>query len=76
MDLPQEIMKEVFEIEEFPCALRNELKLKPRKIHSVKYGIDTTFFAGARIWNILPSHLKECQSLKLFKSKIKKKKDF
>ena len=73
MNLAPEVMKEVFEIEEFPYAFWNDHKLKPRKIPSVKHGIDTAFFAGARIWNILPSHLKECQSLELFESKIKKK---
>ena len=54
MNLPPEIMKEVFEIVERPYALRNELKLKSRKIHSVKCGIDTASFVGA-----LPSVLKE-----------------
>ena len=71
MNLPPEIMKEVFEIVERPYALRNELKLKSRKIHSVRYGIGTASFVGARVWNSLPSDLKECKSLELFKSKIK-----
>ena len=33
MNLSPEIMKEVFEIVEGPHALRNDLKLKSRKIH-------------------------------------------
>ena len=37
-------MKEVFEIVEGSHALRNELKLKLRKIHSVRYGIETSIF--------------------------------
>ena len=65
------IMKEVFEIVEGPYTLRNELKLKPRKIHSVRYGIETASFVGTRVWNILPSDFKKCKSLELFKSKIK-----
>ena len=71
MNLGPEIMKEVFEIVEGPHALRNELQLKSRKIHSVRYGIETVSFVRARIWNSLPSDLKQCKSLKLFKSKIK-----
>ena len=71
MNLGPEIMKEVFEIVEGSHALRNELKLKSRKIHSVRYGIETTSFVGARVWNRLPSDLKQCKSLELFKSKIK-----
>ena len=71
MNLAQEIMKEVFEILEGPYALRNELKLKQKKIHSVRYGIETASFVGVRVWKSLPSDLKKCKSLGLFKSKIK-----
>ena len=71
MNLGQEIMKEVFEIAEGSHALRSELKLKSRKIHSVRHGMETTSFVGARVWNRLPSDLKQCKSLELFKSKIK-----
>ena len=61
MILAPEIMKEVFEIVECPYALRNELKLKSRKIHSVRYVIETASFIRARVWS-----LKECESLELF----------
>ena len=71
MNVGPEIMKEVFEIVEGSHALRNELKLKLRKIHSVRYGIETASFVGARVWNRLPSDLKQCKSLDLFQSKIK-----
>ena len=39
MNLAPEIMKEVFEIVEGPYTLRNKLKVKSRKIHSIRYGI-------------------------------------
>ena len=68
MNLTPEIMKEVFEIVEGPYVLRNELKLKSRKIHSIRYGIETASFVVARVWNSLPSDLKLCKSLELFKS--------
>ena len=42
-------MKEVFQIVEGHQALRNELKLKLRKIHSVRYGIEAVSFVGARV---------------------------
>ena len=72
MNLGPEIMKKVFEIVEAPHVLRSELKLKSRKINSIRYGIETpSFVGGARVWNSLPSDLKQCKSLELFKSKIK-----
>ena len=57
MNLGPEIMKEAFEIVEGPHALINELKLKSRKIHSVRYGIETASFVGAKVWNSLPRDL-------------------
>ena len=69
MNFGPEIMKELFEIVEGPHVLRNELKLKSRKTHSVRY--ETASFVGARVWNSLPSDLKQCKSLEIFKSKIK-----
>ena len=63
INLAPEIMKEVFEIVECRYTLINELQLKSRKIHSVRYGIETASFVGARVWNSLPSDLKECKSL-------------
>ena len=71
MNLAPEIMKEVFDIVEGPYALRNELKIKLRKTHCVRYGIYTASFVGARAWKSLPSDLKECKSLEPFKQKIK-----
>ena len=71
INLAPEKMKEVFEIVEGPYALRNKLKLKLRKIDSVRYGTETASSAGARVWSSLSSDLEECKSLELFKSRIK-----
>ena len=58
MNLGPEIMKEVFEVIEDPHVLRNDLKLKWKKIHSVRYSFETASFVDARVWNSLPSDLK------------------
>ena len=58
MNLAPEIIKEVFEIVEYPYALRKELKLKSRKILSVRYGIETASFDGTRVWNSWPIDLR------------------
>ena len=71
MNLAPEMMKEVFKIVECPYALRNKLKQKSRKIHSVRYGIEAASFVGTRVWISLPSDLDECKSIGIFKSKIK-----
>ena len=55
MNLASELMKEILEIIEDPVedlyVLRNELKLKSRRINSIGYGTGTASFVGARIWN-------------------------
>ena len=63
MNLAPEIMKEVFGIVEGPYALRNEFKLKSRKIHCIRYGIETVSFVGARVRNSLRSDLKQRKPL-------------
>ena len=71
MSLTLETMKELFEIVKCLYALRNELKLKSRKIHSVRSGIETASFVGTRVWNSLSSDLKECKSFERFKTKVR-----
>ena len=53
MSLAPEMMKEVFKIVECPYALRSKLKLKSRKIHSVRYGNEAASFVGTRVWKSL-----------------------
>ena len=48
MKLAPEIMNEVFDIIECPY-LRNELRFKSLIISTIRYGIETTAFAGSRI---------------------------
>ena len=50
-NLGPEIMKELFES---PQALRNELKLKTRKIHSVRYGIETGSLFALEFGTVYP----------------------
>ena len=58
MNLASEIMKELFEIVEGSYAFRNKLKLKSRKTHSVKYGIETTSFVDTRaFYSVTSNHV-------------------
>ena len=54
MNLDPEIMRVVFEIVEGPHALRNELKLKSRKIHPVRHGIETASFVALESGTVYP----------------------
>ena len=70
MNLAPKFMKDVLKIPVCQHCVRNDLKPKLRKIHLVRYGIETTSFIGATFWNSLFSDTKECKFLELFKSKI------
>ena len=71
-NLAPRIKEDVYEFVECSYSLKYRLKLKSRKINSLKSDIRPTSFVGAEVWNSLPSGVKKCKSLELFKSKIKK----
>ena len=65
-------MNEIFDIEVIPYNLRNVTKFKSHRIRTTKYGIETPSYIGPKLWNSLPSEYKDLNSLKEFKTKIKK----
>ena len=71
MKFALEITNNVFDIIECPYPPRNELRLKLRNIRTVRYGIETAAIVSSRIWNYMPSELKESAPLNKFRSKIK-----
>ena len=38
---------------------------------SARYGTETVFFLGPKIWDILPNEIKNSKTLHIFKAKIK-----
>ena len=54
------------------CQMFAQSQEWARKIHSVIYDIKPASFVGAIVWNSLPSDIKECESLEIFRSKITK----
>ena len=53
-----------------PYHLRNTQLLELSKCRTKTYGLNTTIFKGALLWNKLPNHFKEAKSLIHFKNKI------
>ena len=50
--------------------LRNMKLLELSKYRTKIYGLNTTPFKGALLWNKLPNHFKEARPLMHFKNKI------
>ena len=51
---------------------RSKKDLHPTKVKTKLYGEKTISFQGPTFWNKLPKHLKETNSISLFKTKLKK----
>ena len=66
------IMNNIFEFNDNPYSLRHDTAyFNSRNFQTVRYGIETAYFVGPRIWNTIPKEIKESASLQISKSKIK-----
>ena len=70
-----EIMKEIFRIREGNgYNLRHQNTFKRPIVNSVYNGTETVSFFGPKIWELIPTEIKELVSLNGFKKAIKKSK--
>ena len=66
-----ELMKDVFEFAGVPYHLKNQSKCSCGIPCTKKYGIETAFSIGPKLWDKVPSELKNSVSLEEFKARIK-----
>ena len=72
MGLSPPIMSTIFRLNENSSYnLRCGVTMNKRKIRTRKFGFETVSTIGAIFWNDLPAELKNTESLKTFKQKIK-----
>ena len=65
-----EIMSDVFPLQS-SVKYFSKHPFMTRNVCTVRYGTDTLSHLSPKIWALIPSDIKEVDSLKLFKSKIK-----
>ena len=65
-------MHEIFPTIIPPYNLRNKNPFRSNSAKTVLHGTETLSFRGPKIWAIVPSDIKNSQSLQEFKSKIRK----
>ena len=63
-------MTQVFPLKESPKYCSKNI-FATRKVHTVKYGTETMAHLGPKVWSVVPIEIKETNSLKEFKNKIK-----
>ena len=66
-----ELMKGVFEFADVPYNLRNQSRCSPSIPCTEKYGIETASSIGPRLWDKVPTEIKNSKSLEEFKAQIK-----
>ena len=67
-----EIMNDIFQLREEPhYNLRYTSQFNFPTIHSVNYGRESASYLGPKIWELIPSEIKNTNSLNSFKERIK-----
>ena len=69
-NMAPELLTEIFPQKESNYSLRNSTTLQGRSIKTVKYGSENISSLGPKIWDILPTELKQIVSPTLCKKKI------
>ena len=65
-----DIMSEVFPLKKSVIYFSKN-PFMTRNVHTTRYGTETLAHLGPKIWDLIPNNIKELNSLKLFKTKIK-----
>ena len=72
IDLSHPIMSDIFSLSKNSSYyLMCDVAVNRRNIRTSKFGFETVSTIGAILWNDLPAELKNAESLKIFKQKIK-----
>ena len=70
-DYSPKLMEEILVFEKMPNNLRNPSILKRKKDRTVFYGSESISSLAPKIWELIPTSIKNTQSLDVFKSNIK-----
>ena len=62
---------EIFKENNIQYNLRKKRNWECAKTRTVFYGTETIRFQGPKLWDMVPNHIKESETLLIFKAKIK-----
>ena len=71
-NISPEIMRELFAPKISHYDLRKNNLFKSGRVNSVWHGTESVSYLGPKIWDLVPSEIKEFESLNGFKFKIKR----
>ena len=64
-------MSELFRTKTSKYSFRNEAVLVPNRPITTMYGVKCISHLAPKIWELIPNEIRNCESLNLFKVKIK-----
>ena len=70
-EISPDLLSDVFVRNKQMYELRNNSCFKSRKVKSVFHGTESLSFLGPKIWDLVPSDIKESVTVEIFKDKIK-----
>ena len=65
MDLVPELMNDIFKKRDVTYSFRNNSTFETKKIKSVHYGSRTISFLSPKIWELLPSNIKDSKNINI-----------
>ena len=69
--LAPELINDIFKKRNVTCNFRKNSTFETRNLKRVYYGSETISFIGPKIWELLPSNIKDSENLNIFKPNIK-----
>ena len=67
-----DILQDVFPINSQPeYNVRNKTHFATRPIRTVHFGDNSLTYLGAKLWELIPSNMKDTESVEVFKNRIK-----
>ena len=71
-NLSPPLMREIFPSRNISNKLRSDTYFMGRNVKTINNGTESLTYLAPKIWNILPTEIKEAKSLEIFKEKVKK----
>ena len=66
------IICELFNEANVPYNLRQDASFRSYNVKTALYGTETLSYLGPKIWNLVPSNIRDCATEPIFRKKIKK----
>ena len=72
LSIAPKIICELFNEANVPYNLRQDVSFRSYNVKTVLYGTETLSYLGPKIWNLVPSNIRDCATEPIFRQKIKK----